>query len=579
MNIRHFMYSLRKGGYCAASAAVLLLAQNAWALGPGTPGSAEPSRVEDQIQKHDLNGPVSNDVSIPEVRIEGAPAGAEHIRFTLKSIKIEGNNIYSENELAPIYQDQIGKTISLTDLYGIAGAITKKYRNDGYIISQTVVPQQTIAGGDAKLLVVEGSLDQIVVDDPDGGKMPYATAHIQALADKLHATDHPLRSSDIERYLLLINDIPGVSARSIIGPSTTQTGKADMRIIVTRDPANFLLGVDNYGSAFLGPDQLTAAAQINNIFNQDDRLLAEAVLAPYDDEMQYWYGAYERPLGSEGATLTADISYTDTEPGFTLREFGAEGFSTTIGATVRYPLIRSRNQNLTLRARLETKTSSTKNDLGITTDDDTRSVRLGAHYELLSTAFGTSVNMADFQVSKGLGIFGASDKGDSDLSRADGDPEYTKFELEMTRLQRIVQDFNVLVGFKGQKASEALLAQEEFGLGGMSYGYGRGYDPSEILGDDGIAGKVELQWNAHMFDEHITSLQFFTFYDVGEVWNKDATTSADKRDSIASAGLGARARLTPSVNADITWAKPLTRDVATNADTNSRWFASLTTRF
>jgi len=573
MNIHPFMSSLRKGGYCAASAAVLLLASNAWAL---TPGSAEPGRVGDQIQQPDISGPVSSQVNVPEIRIEGAPAGADKIRFTLKSLRIDGVSAYNESDLKPVYASDLGQTITLTRLYEIAAAITRKYRNDGYIISQTVVPQQTIAGGDARLLVVEGSLDRVSIEDETGGA--YASAHLQHLADKLRASA-PLKSGDIERYLLLINDIPGVTARSIIGPSATVTGKADMRIVVERDPMHFMLGADNYGSAYLGPWQLSGAAQFNNLFGVNDRVLGQVVAAPVDHEMSYFYGAYEMPVWDEGTTLTLDVAYTETDPGFDLRPLGAEGFSTTVGLTARHPLIRSRNENLTLRARLEGKSSSTKNDFGVTTDDDTRALRIGARYELLSTWLGTSVNMADAQVSKGLGIFGASDKGDTDLSRAAGDPEYTKFEAEITRLQRIVQDFNVLLGVKGQKSSGALLASEEFGIGGMSYGYGRGYDPSEILGDEGIAGKVEVQWNTHVFDQTITSLQLFGFYDVGAVWNDDPTTPADKKVSIASTGVGARARITPAVNFDLTWAVPLTKDVSTENNTDSRWFASLTTRF
>jgi len=573
MKIRHLLYSLRKGGFCAASTAVLLMSGNAWAI---TPGQAEPGRVGDQIQQRSLDAPTSNEVTVPEIRIEGAPAGADNIRFTLKTIHIEGASAYSPSELEAIYANDIGQTITLTRLYEIAAEITRKYRNDGYIITQTVVPQQTIAGGDAKLLVVEGTLDTVTVEDPAGGAD--ATAHLQHLGNKLTLSS-PLRSEDIERYLLLINDLPGVSARSIIGPSASATGKADMRIIVERDPANFLAGIDNYGSKFLGPWQITGAAQLNNLFGQNDRLLAQYVGAPISDELHYFYGAWERPIWDEGTTVTVDYTYTDTQPGFTLDPFDAEGFSTTVGATIRHPLIRTRNENLTLRARLEAKTSSTKNNLLVTTDDDTRSFRAGARYELLSTWLGTSVNMADIQISKGLGLFGASEEGDADLSRADGDPKYLKMEAELTRLQRIVKDFNILVGVKGQISNGPLLASEEFGIGGMSYGYGRGYDPSEILGDEGVVGKLEVQWNTHVFDEHITSLQLFGFYDVGAVWNDDPTTPADKRNSVASVGLGARARLTQAINADATLAFPMTKDVDTQDDTDPRLFVSLTSRF
>lgn len=399
------------------------------------------------------------------------------------------------------------------------------------------------------------------------------------MANKLRDSQ-PLRAQDLERYLLLINDLPGVSARSIIGPSATETGKADLRVIVAeRDAYDFFAGADNYGSEYLGPLQLTAAAVRNGIFGRNDSLLLQGVMTPSDDELYYVYGAYSMPLGAEGTKLTLDYAYTDTKPGEDLEIFDVEGFSTTVGATLTHPFIRTRNENLTARLRVEGKTSSTKSELGVSTDDDIRSVRLGARYELLSTFVGTSVNMVDVQVSKGLGIFGASEEGDSDLSRAEGDPEYTKFEAEITRLQRIVKGFNILLGVRGQISPDHLLSSEEIGFGGMGVGYGRGYDPSEIVGDDGVAAKVEVQWNAPVLQDTIESFQLYGFYDVGSVWNSDATTADDEKNSIASTGFGFRSKITPTINFDAAVAFPLTESVATENDRDPRYLFSLNSTF
>lgn len=540
-------------------------------------GSADPGRVENQVRKFELDQSAAPEVNVPEVRVEGAPQGAENIRFVLKDLQIEGVTAYQPAELASIYQGDIGQTINLSRLYEIAAQITRKYRNDGYIITQTVVPAQTIDGGTARLLVVEGSLDQIIVEGNDIG--PRSRAQVQRIADHLHASQ-PLKSSDLERYLLLINDLPGVSARSVIGPSATQTGKADIRVILNeRDEYDFFAGVDNYGSEYLGPFQITGAAVVNDLFDMNDSFLLQEVTSPMDDELYYTYAAYSMPIGNQGTKLTVDYAYSDTKPGEELEIFDVEGFATTVGATLTHPFIRSRNENLTARLRIEGKTSSTKSELGVSTDDDIRSVRLGARYELLSTFLGTSVNMVDVQLSKGLDMFGASDEGDLGLSRPDADPQYMKFEAEITRLQRIVQGFNLLVGVKGQISPDNLLSSEEIGFGGMGIGYGRGYDPSEIVGDDGVAGKLEVQYNAHWFDEHIESLQLYSFWDVASVWNSDATTPDDEKNSIASAGLGFRTRLTPSISFDAAVAFPLNERVATENDRDPRYLFSFSSTF
>jgi len=49
--------------------------------------------------------------------------------------------------------------------------------------------------------------------------------------------------------------------------------------------------------------------------------------------------------------------------------------------------------------------------------------------------------------------FGASSKGDANLTRTLGDPRYLKAELQVQRLQRLTSDVNLLIQGQGQLAS------------------------------------------------------------------------------------------------------------------------------
>jgi hemolysin activation/secretion protein len=258
--------------------------------------------------------------------------------------------------------------------------------------------------------------------------------------------------------------------------------------------------------------------------------------------------------------------------------FRFRGFSDMIGVTLDHPIIRSRTQNLSTSLRYDFRDTITKSDLEANTEDQIGSVRAGLRYDFLSTFVGTSVNTADFLLSKGVGGFGASGEGDLDLSRPDGDPQYTKAELELQRLQKVWGPVNLLVGARGQVASEALLSSEEFGLGGLAYG--RGYDPSEVVGDDGLAGKLEVQWTDPVTGvPYMEESQLFAFYDVGSVWNRDATTSQDKRNSLASTGVGARTTFAYGLSADAMVAVPMTAQPQTEDDEGPRVYFSLTKKF
>ena len=110
-------------------------------------------------------------------------------------------------------------------------------------------------------------------------------------------------------------------------------------------------------------------------------------------------------------------------------------------------------------------------------------------------------------------------------------------------------------------------------------GIGRGYDPSEIVGDDGIAGKVEVQWNEPYPLSAIEDYQIYGFFDIGTVWNQDATTSSDKRESISSTGLGVRADITENTKAGVAVAFPLTREVDARGDKDPRYYVNVNHSF
>ncbi len=50
-------------------------------------------------------------------QVQNAPAGAENIAINLEELQIDGVNIYTAEDLDPIYKDKLGSKISLADVY------------------------------------------------------------------------------------------------------------------------------------------------------------------------------------------------------------------------------------------------------------------------------------------------------------------------------------------------------------------------------------------------------------------------------------------------------------------------------
>lgn len=562
--------------------AFILGAGPALAQVPGAQTStADPGRVEEQIKARDFQRTTDvPGVGVREAPVLNAPAGADKINFVLNSLRIDGVTAYGDDDLRGVYAGSIGQSITLADLYGIANALTRKFRNEGYILTQVVVPPQTIDGGNVRLQVVEGYISSVNVTLEDGARAETERSMrlINKYADRI-TTGRALNVKDLERYMLLINDLPGVTARGVLAPAS-ESGAADLNILVQRDTFDALIGFDNYGTRYLGPIQLSGAASANSLFNNNERLTAQSVIAPEPGEgieLGYFALGYTQPLMDNGLKLDIATNYTATEPGFDLDRFDVQGISKFAAVTLSYPVIRTRATSLYSTFSFDARNVDTRNNLEATREDRIRALRAGARLEHLDTLFGAGLNIADLELSQGLDIMGASSKQNQNKSRAEGEGEFTKLNIELQRLQRLTQRFNLLFGVRGQLSNDALLSSEEFGVGGL--GYGRGYDPSEIIGDEGIAAKLELQWNVPGPFAFTHDNQLFGFYDAGRIWNDDPATLDLKTETARSAGLGVRSKIMDYTNMDMTLAFPLDRNIQTQRDDDPRFYFSLSRKF
>lgn len=568
---RTFKIALAAGALCVLSAGA------AQAQVPASATStADPGRVQGQFEAPVFDPSIAPKIEVKEILPQNAPAGAENIELNLSAIDFDGLVAYTPEDLAPIYADSLGQTITLADVYTIANQMTARYRNDGYILTQVVIPPQTIDDGAVTFKVVEGFIDQVSVegvDDFSGLQL------VQAYADNIR-TGGALNIEELERYLLLINDLPGVSARSVIAPSVGAAGAADLKIIVSRDASDGSIAIDNFGSRFIGPIQISGDYSLNSHFGLNERITARSVYAPsrtLEPELAYFALNYEQPIGTLGTRFELAANYSETDPGFDLEVFDISGRSQFLGAAVYHPFIRSRGVNLTGRAKLDWRDVKSSSLIFPTVRDDIRAARLGGTLDFLDTAFGVAYNSIDIELSQGLDVLGATADNDINVTRQAGDATFFKANATIQRIQRLSNKVNLLTSVEGQWSATPLYSSEEFGVGGTNIG--RGYDSSEIIGDDGIAGKVEVQWNNPYATESVEDYQVYGFYDIGRVWDQDAVIAANRRQSIASTGFGVRATLVENLEAQMLVAVPLTREVQTQSDNDPRFYFSLKRNF
>ena len=498
---------------------------------------------------------------------------AQDSRFVLRSVRVEGAKAYSAEDLSKPFAPLIGQEIAVSRVFEIASELTARYRRDGYILSQVVVPEQNISEGNVRLVAVEGFIDAVQVRGERSTDDAVVASHVKTLQ-----AARPLTSAILERELLLMNDLGQSSARGTLAPSARTPGAADLVVDLARERAAASLGTNNRNSRSLGPRRVTLNLEYYGALASWDHISLQGG-SSLNEELGYAGVGYGGLLGQSGAQWNVGVTGVRSRPGEAANlpdNSNLKTHSVSTIAQVSYPLLRSRSRNLYVRTSLTTFDGQSELLLEPLSDDRIRAVRVGVAFDAADR--GNGIDLFDAEVSQGLNGLGSRETGtaSSPLSRINGDTKFTKLNVYAARLQSFGADWSGLLAITAQHAFTTLLAPELFAFGGELFG--RGYDAAELVGDSGIAAKLELRYTLPI--PQLAGIATpYAFYDWGRVERRDPINEA--RDASASswgAGVrfsGARGGVLSRVQSFIEYAAPIDLDVAAEGRRDARIFAGL----
>ena len=533
------------------------------------PSAAEPQRLDKRFEQPEVPGSVMKP-EIPETKSYKPSADLKKIRFILKKIEVKGSTVYSHNAFKRWQKRFLDKKVSLALIYRFAEKITTKYRNDGYLLSRAIVVPQKIKDGVVKIQVIEGYIGNLKIRGPVKGSKVFLKSYAQGLL-----RSSPLKAKDLERYLLLIDDLPGVSVESVLVPSKDEPGASELLLTLKHKNIDANAGIDNRGSKFNGPIQIRGGVNSNSALGVYERIGVQTIFTSSPDELFFFNGFGEVPVSSEGTKLFVSGSFSKSEPGSSLKQFEVEGDSSSFTVRLSHPFARSRGKNL--KAYLGFTSRNSETDLlgtNITTDR-LRIMNMGMAYDFVDRYRG--VNLISVDLAKGIDFLDATGPGSANLSRADGRSDFTKLSGNILRLQQLGQGWSFLTGFSWQYAFDPLLSSEEFGLGGSQFV--RAYDPSEVTGDQGVALKLELQKGIKTDWSYLKSFQAYLYFDHGTVLLRNPTAVEEDSTSLTSSGLGVRTNINEWLSGYFEAGLPMSRNVGTEGNKDPRFFFSINARY
>ncbi|MDZ4865751.1 MAG: POTRA domain-containing protein [Alphaproteobacteria bacterium] len=536
--------------------AIALLAQ--------VPVHAQPSTVQPGVverERTDAPKPRSpSEVSIPSMESPSAFQDAQSTKFVLKRVTIEGNNAIADDVLMGPFNDLVGKEVTIGQVFAATEAITRIYDAAGYALSLAYVPVQDVENGALLIRVIEGFIGDVRINDTRSTR----SARWDEYAAKLKAS-RPLKSADLERYLLLISDLAGVKATNTFERMTDGEPGA-MRLVMTieRKYIGAQLGLNNRGSKAIGPLRESANVDFNGVLGIEERLSIFGVTAIEDNELAYYGGRLDVPLGSEGTVMSFEAARSQTQPGTAaLSALAYEAVGWTGSAAISLAVIRSLRQNLYGSVGLLHK--NLKSDILALDNSHDRltALALTADYDARARWGGTTRVVASLFV--GLDMLDATQEGDPLSSRAGASGEFTRLEVSASHLMSLSDRFSLFTEIAGQVASGPLLVSEQCGYGG---GYiGRAFDPFEVTGDHCVKGRAELRFDVPLEYQGLSSVldnvQLYALGDFGVMIKAGDLLPLEERvETAESIGIGIRFKARRFLSGFVEAVQPLDRGVA-----------------
>ncbi|MBV9734484.1 MAG: ShlB/FhaC/HecB family hemolysin secretion/activation protein [Acidisphaera sp.] len=501
--------------------------------------------------------PPSVGSGLPELPAAPPNAQVPAVSVHVSSVTVEGATAYNPQRLAGLTVGLTGPAVPLSRIEAARVAILNLYRRDGYPL--TTVSAAVDAGGHLRLTVIEGHIADVRLEGDIG------PAGTQVLRFLHHLTEvRPIDTASLERWLLLAQDVPGVTLHAVLRPSADEPGALTLVAQVQRKMFDGLFTIDNRAFRLTGPEEGLLVLDANS-FTEFGERTELSLYKTAADTQTFGQAAFETFVGGSGAKIRLYFGQGDSTPSDFLRSVGYQGFTTVFGVSASYPIIRSRIQTLNVAGYFdviesEVRTASGPNGAETRVSRDSlRVARIGTDYarqDLLLGDARPAINDVTVRLSQGINGLGASGNSNPLPGRPGERVDFTKLSGELVRTQTLMEPFPgwtlALKGLlAGQYSGDIVPPAEKFYLGGTEFT--RGFYSGEVSGDSAYAWTLELQlntgFNLNLFNRPILlATQFYAYYDRGEAWQN---TPAEANARLSSEGIGVRLNVTSHTEFDL----------------------------
>ncbi|MFC1869179.1 ShlB/FhaC/HecB family hemolysin secretion/activation protein, partial [Thermodesulfobacteriota bacterium] len=346
------------------------------------------------------------------------------------------------------------------------------------------------------------------------------------------------RNSLLEKGLLLTKELPSAETRIVL-EAGEKPGTANLAL-KTEDRVALDWGIDynNFGSELIGKDRYGTKIEITDPW-WGSTLALRGVTGNDPKDSSLTNLDLTIPSGLYATSL--NLRYLDGSyiVGQELADLGLEGSTQIYGLSFLHPLLRTRNQNMTLSVGYDNKYTKSFLLDEVSNIDDLDVYHFNLDFDSLDRFLGKNL------VSVGYYFGRLNLDSEAPFTRPNADHRFHHYNINLARIQKIYGSINVIVRGSGQKSNDNLLPVQEVAIGG--YGTVRGHETSLFLGDSGYSFSAELLSappyiaDKVLFGQRIGQMmQLATFYDYGRAYYTDPQPGDNPSGRLAGYGAGIR---------------------------------------
>ena len=541
-----------------------------------------PTSASAQAAKRSLSGGAEPSVTISDASGSASQSASSQPNskptkpqvFDIDEYRVEGADALPQIEVEEAVYPFLGPKRTPEDVEKARAALEKHYHDKGLQAVNVTIPQQDPHGGFIVLKVTENRVGRVRVM----GSRYFDTAPIKKKASSVAEGSVP-NFNAVTKDIVALNQWPDRRVTPALRAGTTP-GTVDVDLNVEdKLPLHGSVELNNWQSPNTTPLRVSATVHYDNLWQLGHSASFTYQIAPLrPTDAEVFSGSYLARLPDNDFVSLLLYGVKSNSDVATVGGLNVVGPGEIVGtrAVITLPTLESFFHTLSIGADYKhfAQTVGSSGATGFSTPvtyfpvvasyTATRQAEGALTQLVASTTFGL----------RGLG----SDPNEFDAKRYKATANFIHFNADLSHTQDLPEGFQAYGRIVGQISDQPLVSSEQLSVGG--HDTVRGYLESEVLGDNGVIGTVELRSpnvgtplqellkddtgtpaKINVFNEW----RFFGFLDAASVMIHDPLSEQQSHFSPWSFGAGTRLKLTDYFNGSVTLGVPMVSEAYTKA--------------